>query len=78
MYFQCWNIRWDIVIDFRSSFLSYLLFTKKKYIFKKNKTLHHIEQLNYFFNFKNSNLCVYNNNEELKIVNNKLDKILNM
>ena len=74
MYFQCWNIRWDIVIDFRSSFLSYLLFTKKKYIFKKNKTLHHIEQLNCFFNFKNSNLCVYNNNEELKIAENKLDK----
>ena len=24
MYFQCWHIKWDIVIDLRSSLLSYL------------------------------------------------------
>ena len=74
MYFQCWNIRWDIVIDFRSSFLSYLLFTKKKYIFKKNKKLSHIDQLNNSFNIKNSDLFVHTNNNEQSIVEKNLDK----
>ena len=37
MYLHCWNIKWDIIVDLRSSFLSFLLFHNKKYIFKKDK-----------------------------------------
>ena len=74
MYFKCWNIKWDIVIDLRSSLLSYLLFTKKKYIFKKNKKLSHINQLNHSFNIKNSDLFVHTNNNENSIVQKNLDK----
>ena len=32
---KTYKIKWDIVVDFRSSALSYLLKNKKKYIFKK-------------------------------------------
>ena len=74
MYFKCWHIKWDIVIDLRSSILSYLLFTKKKYIFKKNKKLSHINQLNHLFNIKNSELFVHTNNNEKRIVEKNLDK----
>ena len=35
---KTYKIRWDIVIDFRSSALSYCLKNKKKYIFKKQWT----------------------------------------
>jgi len=73
MYFNCWITTWDIVIDLRSSLLSYLLFTKKRYIFKKNKTLHHIDQLNQFFNIRKSNLLIHTSNEEKNIVRKKID-----
>ena len=49
MYSKVYKINWDIVIDFRSSFISYFLYKKKKYIFKKNKNLNHLEQLKLFF-----------------------------
>jgi len=44
MYLHCYNIKWDIIVDLRSSFLSFLLFHKKKYIFKKDKNKHHLDQ----------------------------------
>lgn len=74
MYFQCWHIKWEIVIDLRSSLLPYLLLTKKKYIFKKNKKLHHIDQLNHSFNIKKSNLFIYTDNKEQSIVESNLEK----
>ena len=42
MYMNVFNTKWDIVIDFRSSLISYFLIKKKKYIFKKNKNLNQI------------------------------------
>jgi ADP-heptose:LPS heptosyltransferase len=73
MYFNCCLTKWDIVIDLRSSLLPYLLLAKKKYIFKKNKTLHHIEQLNQFFNLSESLLFVHNDPIEENIVNNIME-----
>ena len=55
---KTYKIKWDIIVDFRSSALSYLLKNKKKYIFKKQKGLHHIDQLNLSFGFLCSKLFV--------------------
>ena len=74
MYFHCFNIKWDIIIDLRSSLISYFLLSDKKYIFKKYKDIYHIEQLNNYFNLKNSNLIIYNDLSELNIVKNNLDE----
>ena len=49
IYSKCIFYKWDIVIDFRSSLISYFLFHKKKYIFTKNKKMHHLDQLNKVF-----------------------------
>ena len=73
MYKNSKNISWDIVIDLRSSFLSYFLTSKKKYIFKKNKKLHHIEQLNKSFNLNNNIMCVYTSQIEKKEVEENID-----
>ena len=58
MYFKVSKINWDIVIDFRSSFISYFLNNKIKYIFKKNKNLNHLDQLKDFFNIENLSLFI--------------------
>ena len=42
---KCFIKKWDIVIDFRSSLLSYILLHHKKYVFKKSNNKHHLEQL---------------------------------
>ncbi len=65
--------KWDIVVDFRSSAISYFLKKNKKYIFKKNHTNHHIEQLNNSFGFDCSNLFIPINSSEQKIADNNLD-----
>ena len=64
MYFNVFNIKWNIIIDFRSSLLSYLLFNKKKYIFKKQKNINHIDQLKNFFKLENLSLSVATNQSE--------------
>ncbi len=71
---KCLGRNWDLVIDFRSSMLSYLLSHKKKFIFKKNLNINHIQQLTNYFNFDCSNLFIETNKEEEDIVNNKLSK----
>jgi len=76
IYLHSWNIKWDIIVDLRSSFLSYLLFHKKKYIFKKDKNKHHLDQLISFFRSNDSDLNIYINGEEEDIVKNKLINIL--
>ena len=48
---KTFKTKWDIVVDFRSSAISYLLRNNKKYIFKKHQNIHHIEQLNSSFGF---------------------------
>jgi len=73
IYLHSWNIKWDIIVDLRSSFLSFLLFHKKKYIFKKDKNKHHLDQLISFFQSNDSDLNVYISSEEEDIVKNKLN-----
>ena len=69
MYLNVFNIKWNIIIDFRSSLLSYLLFNKKKYIFKKQKNINHIDQLKNFFKLENLSLSVaINQSEEINAI----------
>ena len=48
-------------------------FNKKKYIFKKLHSAHHIEQLNLFFGFECSNLFIPTSDDEANKVINHLD-----
>ncbi len=68
------NTNWDIIIDFRSSILPYFLTNKKKYIFKKQKGFHHIDQLNSSFGFECSKLFIPTSLEEEKKADLSLDK----
>ena len=71
---KTFKTKWDIVIDFRSSAISYLLRNNKKYIFKKHQNIHHIEQLNSSFGFNCSNLFIPISDDEKNKANNDLDK----
>ena len=70
---KTYRTKWNIIVDFRSSALSLLLKNNKKYIFKKNHNIHHIEQLNLSFGFNCSNLFIPTSDDEANIVNNHLD-----
>ena len=70
---KTYNAKWDIVVDFRSSVISYLLRNNKKYIFKKNHNIHHIEQLNSFFGFNCSNLLIPTSDDEKNKADEDLD-----
>ena len=74
MYMSVFRDSWDIIIDFRSSLIAYVLKNKKKYIFKKNKNLNHVDQLKNFFDISNYQLSVSiskndNNEANKNIVN---------
>ena len=73
IFLKTYSTRWDIIVDFRSSILSLLLKNKKKYIFKKHHSIHHIEQLNSSFGFECSKLCIPTSDDEANKVNNHLD-----
>ena len=64
MYISVVNIKWDIVIDFRSSVISYLLYTKQRYVFKKKRNLNHLDQLKFFFSIDDMLLSISNNKNE--------------
>ncbi len=64
---KCLFKKWDIVIDFRSSLLSYFLVKKKKYIFVKNNKNFHLEQLNQLFKFSCLNLKIFSSDKENKV-----------
>ena len=70
---QCFGSKWDIVVDFRSSFLSLFLNKRKTYIFKKHENLHHVKQLNKSFGFDCSNLNINTSPSEEK----EVEKIIN-
>ena len=53
--------------------MSLLLKNKKKYIFKKLHSIHHIEQLNSSFGFECSKLFIPTSDDEANKVNNHLD-----
>ena len=71
---QCFGTKWDIVVDFRSSLLSFFLTKRKTYIFKKNENFHHVRQLNKSFGFDCSNLYIHTSANEEKEVEKKIDK----
>ena len=71
---KTFKTKWDIVVDFRSSAISYLLRNNKKYIFKKHQNIHHIEQLNSSFGFNCSNLFIPISDDEKNKANYDLDK----
>ena len=71
IYKKCSRSKWDIIVDFRSSLLSFFLSHKIKYIFKKNNNLHHVKQLSNYFNFDCSNLIINtSSNEDLEAKKN--------
>ena len=71
---KCFFSKWDIVIDFRSSLISYFLFRKKSYIFfKHSNDIHQIHQLTYFFKLKKIPYpIIYNNETEENIAKKRL------
>ena len=71
---QCFGSKWDIVVDFRSSFLSLFLNKRKTYIFKKHENLHHVKQLNKSFGFDCSNIYIHTSPNEEKEVEKIIDK----
>ena len=71
---SCFFTKWDIIIDFRSSMISYVLFHRKKFIFKKNNISHHLDQLTNFFKFDCFNLMIHNSNKEVKEVEKTISK----
>jgi len=66
---KTYRIKWNIVVDFRSSAISHVLRNDKKYIFKKHQNIHHIKQLNSSFGFDCANLFIPTSDDE----NNKAD-----
>ena len=71
---KCLGYKWDVVIDFRSSFLSFFLKKNKAYVFRKFKNMHHVDQLNKSFGFDCSNLYVETNKNEEKEVSKIINK----
>ncbi len=69
---NCYGKKWDIIIDFRSSLLSYFLKHKKKFIFKKKSNLNHVQQLSDYFGFDCSDLFIETNKEEEEIATKDL------
>ncbi len=73
MYLKNRHVNWDVIIDLRSSLLPYFFKAKKRYIFKKNNNLHHIEQLNESFKLNANSLCVYTHKTEEEQANQKIN-----
>ena len=69
---NCYGKKWDIIIDFRSSLLSYFLTHKKKFIFKKKSNLNHVQQLSEYFGFDCSDLFIETNKNEEEIATKEL------
>ena len=70
---KCFFSKWGIIIDFRSSLISYFLLRKKSYIFKHSNGMHQIHQLTHFFKLKNvAYPIIYNSEIEEKIAKKKL------
>ena len=66
--YNCFGKKWDVIIDFRSSLISYILSHNKKFIFKKKSKMNHVHQLSNYFGFDCSELFIETNYEEEKTV----------
>ena len=70
---KCFFSKWDVIIDFRSSLISFFLISRKSYIFKHSYDMHKIHQLTNFFKLQNiAYPVIYNNEIEEKIAKNIL------
>jgi len=70
---RCLFFKWDVIIDFRSSLISFFLLRKRSYIFKHSYDDHQIHQLSNFFSLQNTAYpFIFNNEIEEKIAKNKL------
>ena len=74
---NCYGKRWDIIIDFRSSLISYFLKHNKKFIFRKKSDLNHIQQLSDYFGFDCSELFIETSKEEEEIVSKNISDNFN-
>jgi len=70
---KTYRMKWNIVVDFRSSAISHILRNNKKYIFKKHQNIHHIDQLNSSLGFNCSNLFIPTSDDEKNKADNGLD-----
>ena len=75
--YNCSGKKWDIIVDFRSSLISYFLFHNKKFIFKKKPVLNHLQQLSNFFGFNCSELFIETNIKEEETVSKDLSDNFN-
>ena len=75
--YNCSGKKWDVIIDFRSSLISYLLSHKKKFIFKKKSNINHIQQLSNYFSFDCSELFIETSKEEEQIVKKNISDNFN-
>ena len=75
--YNCSGTKWDIIIDFRSSLISYFLSHNKKFIFKKKTNINHLQQLSDYFGFDCSKLFIATSNEEEQIVKNNISDNFN-
>jgi len=75
--YNCSGIKWDIVVDFRSSLLSYFLRHNKKFIFKKKNNINHVQQLTDYFGFDCSELFIDTNVEENQKVTKNISENFN-
>ncbi len=75
--YKCFGKKWDVIIDFRSSLISYILSHNKNYIFKKKSKINHVQQLSNYFGFDCSELFIENNYEEEKIVTKNISENFN-
>ena len=66
---KIWNntrtVKWDLIVDLRSSYLSYFLNTKKRIIFRGSENLHKIDQFKEFLRIqKNIEPTIWANSEK--------------
>jgi len=71
---KCFLIKWDLIIDFRSSLISFFLINKKRYIFKhKNIQKNQVRQLSEFFKISEvPHPIIYNSYLENEVSEKKL------
>jgi len=75
IWINCFFSKWDIIIDLRSSAISYFLFNKKKYIFKHTNNTNKIHQFTNFFKLKKiAYPIIFSSKQEDKIAENLLIK----
>lgn len=71
---KCLFKKWDIIIDFRSSLIAYILYCKKRFIFKRSNNAHQIKQLGDFFKIQNIPFpIIFNSSKEKQYVEEKLN-----